>query len=655
MSRSIAFIAPYKRLAELFSEVTRELGKEIHIEIGDLEEGARKAVELEEQGFDVVISRGGTAVAMKETLTNLSVVEVQVSGFDLVRVLQEAKEYTDRIAIVGFNAFTDGIKGLGRLLDMKLKVITLEEDCFHHTEIVRKKLEEIRKENFTWVIGDNISVKIAKELGLNALLIRSGKEALIHAVLEAERVLTVKRLEIEKAKRLKTIVDYAYEGIMSIDSAGVIDTFNPRAGEIFGRESYKAVGKPLGELFPAMDLIETVRNGTPLQGEVMGVNGITIVANAIPIMINDELVRVIITFQKVSHIQKMEQRIREELYLKGHTAENGFEDIIGTSESIRWAKEEAQNYAQVDSPILIYGETGTGKELFAQAIHNASRRKNKPFVAVNCAALPENLLESELFGYVEGAFTGAKRKGKMGLFEQAHKGTIFLDEICEISTEIQARLLRVIQEGKVRRLGDDKLTHVDVRVIASTNKDLYALVESDGFREDLYYRINVLNLNLPSLWERKEDIALLVGYFINKYRHKFKSSVEGISKEGAALLTGYSWPGNIRQLENIVERIMVKTKEGYITTHGVRDVVRMLPGAAKLIHPDRGPGVCGGGIQEFNNVHSMNVPLSGSLEDIERMIIRKVIQEQNGNKTAAAEKLGIGRTTLWRKINDNQH
>jgi transcriptional regulator with PAS, ATPase and Fis domain len=335
----------------------------------------------------------------------------------------------------------------------------------------------------------------------------------------------------------------------------------------------------------------------------------------------------------------MEQRIREELYLKGHVAENTFEDIIGQSPAIVQAKEEAENYAQVDSPLLIYGETGTGKELFAQAIHNASPRKNNPFVAFNCAAIPENLLESELFGYVEGAFTGAKKGGKMGLFEQAHKGTIFLDEIGEISTDIQARLLRILQERKVRRVGDDKLTPIDVRIIVSTNKDLYQLVEKKKFREDLYYRINVLNLNLPPIWERREDVPLLVNFFIKKYRQRLKKVVEGISTESIQILENYTWPGNVRQLENIMERLMVRTQEDYIRTSLVREIMNSLPGN-KL------------GLNRVGFFKSdISISLMGNLEGIERNIIKRVIQEEKGNKAATAKRLGIGRTTLWRKLN----
>lgn len=638
MNYSIVFIAPYKKLGELFSEVCREINKDIPVVIGDLEEGARKAVELEEQGVEVLISRGGTAIAIKKKVTNLPVVEVQVSGYDLIRVLHRAQQKTDRIAIVGFSPFTYGIEDLGDIMGLNLKVLTLKEDWYDQPHYIEKKLIEIKEQNYHWVVGDNISVKIAKQLGMNTLLIRSGKETLTQAILEAERVAKVKKQEIEKTKRIESIINFAYEGIISVDQKGVIDTFNPWAEEIFEKKAYKVIGKNIKEILPAMDLLKTIHKGNREEDKVWTIGDKKIVANVIPIKINNEVVRVIATFHRISQIQKMEQRIREKLYLKGHVAENTFEDIIGQSPAIKKAKEEAENYAQVDAPLLIYGETGTGKELFAQAIHNVSPRKNNPFVAFNCAAIPDSLLESELFGYVEGAFTGARKKGKMGLFEQAHRGTIFLDEITEISTDIQARLLRVFQERKIRRIGDDKLIPIDIRIIVSTNKDIYGLIEKKKFREDLYYRIKVLNLNLPPIRERRQEIPLLVNFFIKKYKQKLKKTVEGISKEGIKILEEYAWPGNVRQLENIVENMMVMTKEDHIRTDLVRGVMSTLPGSK--------PGLNKIKVSKIDN----NIPLTGNLEEIEKNIIEKIVQEEKGNKAAVAKRLGIGRTTLWRKL-----
>jgi len=636
-------------MGELFSEICQEFNKKIIIKVGDLEEGARQAVELEEQGeIDVVISRGGTAIAIKRKVTALHVVEVQVSGFDLIRALHQARKETKKVAVVGFYPFTYGIKGLGNIMNIDIEILTLKENWYEHTLYVEKKLKEIKKQGYNWIVGDNISVEIGEQLGMKTVLIESGKESLMQSILEAERVAEIRKHELERSKRIKSIIDFAYEGIINVDQNGIIDTFNPQAAKIFKKEGYKIIGKNIYKIFPEFNFSEITKIGQRIEGKFYTVGDIKIVGNIIPIRINDKIVRTVITFQKVSQIQRIEQKIRTKLYLKGNVAENKFEDIIGQSKIIINLKEEAKSYAQVDSPILLYGETGTGKELFAQSLHNHSARRNKPFVAFNCAALPENILESELFGYVEGAFTGAKKTGKMGFFEQAHEGTIFLDEIGEIPKDIQARLLRVLQEGKIRRLGDDGITPVDVRIITSTNKNLNKLVKENKFRGDLYYRINVLNLKLPRLIERREDIPLLVNFFIKKYQHKFKKEIKGISEESMNILKNYNWPGNIRQLENIIERLIIRTKDQYIMTNLVKEVIE-LDDNLKMID------VNNYNLKNITNrsENNLHIPLIGNLEDIERAVIKKIIENEKGNKTAVAKKLGIGRTTLWRKMQGN--
>jgi len=645
MPYKIVFISPYKKMADLFSEVCQEFNKNIIVKIGDLESGAKKAIALEEQGIDVIISRGGTAIAIKKKVFNLPVVEIQISGFDLIRALYKIREKTKKAAIVGFYPFTYGVEGLGSIIDMELKVITLKESWYKQPYYIKKKLEAMKRQNYEWVVGDNISVEIAEQLGINAVLVESGKEALMQSILEAERVAEIRRNELEKTKRIKSIIDFAYEGIINVDQNGIIDTFNPQAEKIFKKEPYKVIGKNINKIFPEFNFSKIVKTGQRIEGKFWTVGDIKIVANIIPIKINNEVIRFVITFQKVSQIQRIEQKIRKKIYLKGNVAENKFEDIIGQSKIISNLKEEAKSYAQVDSPVLLYGETGTGKELFAQSLHNYSARKNKPFVAFNCAALPENILESELFGYVEGAFTGAKRGGKMGFFEQAHEGTIFLDEIGEISQDIQARLLRVLQECKIRRLGDDRVIPVDVRIITSTNKNLNKLVKENKFRRDLYYRINVLNLKLPNLKERREDIPLLTKFFIKKYQYKFKKEIGGISEESMDILKSYNWPGNIRQLENIIERLIVRTRDHYIMPDLVKEVM-------EFFDDDKIMYVNNSNLESESNrgENDLNIPLIGNLEDIERVIIKKIIKNEKGNKTAVAKKLGIGRTTLWRKM-----
>ena len=644
MLPKIVFIAPYKELGDLFSVTCRNLNKNIPCEIGDLQEGVKIASELEKMGIDAVISRGGTAIAIKNKVKELSVIEIQISGFDLIRTIYQAKQETNKIVIAGFEPFTYGIEELGEIMAIDIEVLTLKEAWYNQPNLIKDELRKIKEKKYNWLVGDNVSVELAKEIGMHAKLISSGKGALIQAICEAERVANVKRREIEKAKHLRSIIDFAYEGIISIDREGIIDIFNPIAEKIFKIKDYKIVGKNKNDIPQIMEILKNVELDCPEQGKVHNINGEKIVANIIPININNEIVRIVITFEKVTQFQIIEQKIRKELYLKGHIAENNFDDIITKSKVMQDIKQEAKDYAKVNSPIYIYGETGTGKELFAQAIHNESMRKNKPFVAFNCAALSDNLIESELFGYVEGAFTGALKKGKLGLFEQAHEGTIFLDEIGGITFSTQVQLLRVLQEGKIRRIGDDKITPIDVRIIVATNQELKVLVKEKKFREDLYYRINVLNLSIPTLREHNEDIEILTNFFIKKYKHKIGKNVEGISKEAVELLRKYNWPGNVRQLENVVERLIVRTKTKYITLELVKATVENISTDVKIT-------------KNFENISidklsdiGFVVPGNESLKNLEDFFIKKAINEENGNREAAAKKLGISRTTLWRKL-----
>ncbi|HBY58122.1 MAG TPA: hypothetical protein DEG96_09770 [Candidatus Atribacteria bacterium] len=647
MKYNIGFIAPYRELADLFAEVCHEFNKKITMKIGDLEEGVKQAKELEKQGVEVIISRGGTAIALEQEFSDIPVVRIQISGFDIIRAIHKIKNETNKIAIIGFHPFTYGVEGLGRILDIEIKTFTLEESWYDDISYIRQNIEVVKKENINWIIGDNISVEVARELGMKGILIESGKEALIQSILEAERVAKIKRIELEKTKRFKSIIDYAYEGIITIDQNGIIDNFNPQAEKVFGKSAYQVIGERINKIFPEKESIDILQADQKIEGKIFKIGETSIAANIIPIEINNEIIRRIITFQEASEVQKVEQRIRRGLYLKGNIAESSFEDIIGQSPVIENLKEEAKKFAEVDSPVLIYGETGTGKELFAQSIHNYSKRKKQPFVAFNCAALPDNILESELFGYVEGAFTGARKDGKMGLFEQAHGGTIFLDEIGEISKNTQVRLLRVLQEQKIRRLGDDRVIPIDVRIITSTNKNLTKLVKEGKFREDLFYRINVLNIILPNLNQRKSDIPLLVDFFIKKYKYKFGKEIKGISEESINLLQDYDWPGNIRQLENVIERLVISVEGEYIQADLVQKISDSLKMDSKRIHEKKV-------IHNSTEDNLIVFSLDNNLKEIERMIIQRMMEKEKGNKTLVAKKLGIGRSTLWRKLNNTE-
>ena len=358
--------------------------------------------------------------------------------------------------------------------------------------------------------------------------------------------------------------------------------------------------------------------------------------NRVPINVDGVVKGVVATFQEVTQIQKAEHTIRQSLYGKGLVTKYTFHDILTVDPKMKKLIEVARDYSSTIATVLIQGESGTGKELFAQSIHSQSSRANGPFVAVNCAALPPQLLESELFGYVEGAFTGAKKGGKIGLFELAHNGTIFLDEVGDMERGLQARLLRVLEERRVMRIGSDSLIPVNVRVIAATNIDLRKQVAAGNFRNDLYYRLNVLNLPMIALRDRREDIPVLARHFFKRFTREHDKKIQELPPEITLLLSEYSWPGNVRELKNIIERIVLSAANGHVHLPTIRLMVDEL----RLVNSEQIQSCAG------------NELVQGTLQDIKKRVIRQVLQEEGWNKSRTARRLDIDRMTVDRFTTD---
>jgi len=337
-------------------------------------------------------------------------------------------------------------------------------------------------------------------------------------------------------------------GVVGIDEEEKVFVYNDDAGNITGLERDQVINQNGLELFPQIPFKEALEKLEPVEEKIVKINDYDVVVSVSPLIHSEKFYGAIAIMRKYSDLERRQDILKKKLIGKGYKAKYTFNDIIGNSDVIKKCKTIAKRMAKSNSSILITGETGTGKELFAQAIHNYSPRKNNQFVAVNCGSIPESLLESELFGYEEGAFTGAKKGGKPGLFEIADKGTLFLDEITEMPIDLQIKLLRVLQEKEVVRIGGDRIINVDVRIIAATNRDVKELVRKGKFRMDLYYRINVLPLYLPPLRDRKEDIL----YLIDKFKKDFNSNFR-LSDKAKDLLLNYSWDGNVRELRNYVE------------------------------------------------------------------------------------------------------
>jgi PAS domain S-box-containing protein len=426
------------------------------------------------------------------------------------------------------------------------------------------------------------------------------------------------------------ILDSVADGVFTINEKGEITFFNRAAEEITGFPREEALGHNCFDIFRAnicqtnCALKETIKTGREIINlpiNIINKDGKELPVSVSTAVLRDEggsIIGGVETFRDLSAIEELRKELRQQYT---------FQDIVSKNHTIQEIFQILPDIAESDSTVLIQGPSGSGKELFAKAIHNLSLRMDKPFVKVNCGALPDNLLESELFGYVKGAFTDAK-KDKPGRFALADGGTIFLDEIGDMSPALQVKLLRVLQDMEYEPLGGTSTVRVDVRVVAATNMELVALTRSGKFRDDLYYRLNVVKIDLPSLSRRREDIPLLVEHFVEKFNLKMGKNISGVSHEAMSLLMRYDFPGNIRELENIIEHAFVMCKG---------DVIELRHFPLELIERSK---------EAFLEEKEANRPLQRS----EAESIRKALEKNRGNRLRTARELGIDRSTLWRKI-----
>lgn len=444
--------------------------------------------------------------------------------------------------------------------------------------------------------------------------------------------------EKNEVEILNTILEIAYDGIIVVDVDGFITMISNAYRRFLGVEEEDIVGKHVTEIIENTRLHIVAKTGIPEVADLQKIDGNYIIASRIPVY-KDGVVKSVVgkvVFRNINEldnlyikINKIEQELKDykDELSKINKAKYNFESIEGESTCIKETKALARKVARTDSNVLITGESGTGKELFAHAIHSASQRRSRPFVKVNCAAIPDELLESELFGYDAGAFTGAKKSGKMGKFEVADRGTIFLDEIGDMPLHMQAKLLRVLQEKEIERIGSNKPKEIDVRIVVATNRNLEEMVENKKFRLDLYYRLNVVTLNIPSLRERKEDIKILAKNFVEKFRLKYYKKIDGISEKSIKKLTRYDWPGNIRELENIIERAIniIETDNKIQPKHLPIDIIGKID------------------IEETKSLREL-------MEEAEKKVLEDYLEFVGNNKSKAAKLLRISRTALYEKI-----
>ena len=444
--------------------------------------------------------------------------------------------------------------------------------------------------------------------------------------------------KIDEASWLETMLAAPDELIVVVNKNGYIENMSQAYGDFLGIQVQNAIGRHVTEVIENTRMDIVVKTGVPETGETQDIHGEKMIATRIPIRKNGMVIgaygRVLVRNTRELHMLhdklssiEMELNMYKRTFEKINTAKYTVDDIIGDCSIMQDLKDSVRKVAKTNSNVLIMGESGTGKELFAHSIHAGSMRRKAPFVCVNCGSIPEQLIESELFGYEEGAFTGARKGGKIGLFPAAHGGTIFLDEIGELPLPMQVRLLRVLQDREIQRVGSNVREKVNVRVVAATNRNLYQMVKKGEFRSDLYYRLNVVTLHLPLLRERKEDLPLLIQMILSKISKKESLGAIEISREAMDHLLRYDWPGNVRELENVLERAINFTDAG--------EKIK-----AKNL-PERITG---------SMVSRTVMPLKELMENTEKDAIKDALLRCRNCKAKAANELGISRTTLYEKM-----
>ncbi len=467
------------------------------------------------------------------------------------------------------------------------------------------------------------------------------KNGILKGVIRKEEVRNFYYMKTERMmNQMMYLVDYSYEAICVIDTEGIVFVWNRSCENLYDIKRKDIVGKNISEYFPNAMGLKVLGTKKPVKNALHRPRKDSyVIINAFPIYIEGEFTGVVTTDRDVTEINNLANDLDKaneaiamlESQIKEISGDN-FKNIIGNSIKINDCIKVAKQIAKTETSILVTGESGTGKELFARAIHDYSGRKGM-FVPVNCSSIPSELFESEMFGYVEGAFTGARKKGKAGLFELANGGTIFLDEIGEMPLQMQSKLLRVLQERRLRRIGDEISIPIDIRVISATNKNLADMVDEKTFRDDLYYRLQVVNIELPPLRERQNDIILLARHFLNEMAEKNNRRIPELDRDVLEALRTYPWKGNIRELKNVIEYIVVVCGEDGLAT------LDTLP--ANMTTEKTKIGL---------DVEYIDTDLNKAVQNLEINRISTVLKECGGNRKKAAQMLNIPRTTLYYKM-----
>ena len=637
MLDEIILTSPNKEVTQLVKKLKNEVNLPVFVveaTFGDAVTALKDKFSQEPNGLRVLASGGQTLKILQQHFPSVNFVDMFPTEYEIVLALDRARMTGKKLGLFLPSVRNQYlIEELSTLLEIQANVYTYTNWAELEFYVVRARYDGCQ---VILASGDKIQ-KLVEKAGLQYYDVFAGETTLRKTLEWAKNIVEAGMREKSK---LNAISMYAHEGIIMLNKDNVITVCNPVASKMFGLSEAEIVGQPLQDLSSGLGLVDLVGDLEQRIGFIHQVPNGTVSVNKFPLVDHEGTKGVLLTLIDVNNNQ-VANKSRRELATKGLVAKYRFEDIVCVNSKMSSVIDKAKKYANTDCAILIRGESGTGKELLAQSIHNKhSVRCKEPFVAVNCAALDNHLFNSEMFGYAEGSFTGASKGGKPGLFEQASGGTLFLDEIGKMPFEQQGKLLRVLQEKVVRRIGSDRVIPVDVRVITASNENLEDSVKAGSFREDLYFRINVLTLALPPLRERKEDISAQVAFFLRKFAHKYNKVIFNLSAANLDRLSKMDWPGNSRQLEHFIEKCVVLADDE-------RDIFQIV---SELLDEELAGTMDQGKNQSI--IEENQIPVSiGTLAEMNVELVRRIRSTGNMNNSELASKLGISRPTLKKMLN----
>ncbi|MDU9394117.1 propionate catabolism operon regulatory protein PrpR [Pseudomonas sp. zfem002] len=618
------------RMARIVQQVIPDYQDRAHIEIVEatttqlLDTG--RALD-DRQDVDAIICSGATADYLRRHIATSSLA-IRMGEYDLIRALDLARAQATKVGIVSFQRGHPELDAMASLFTVEVR-----QAIYSNAEEAHQCVHQLLDDGYRVIVGSSTAVEMAEAAGAKGVLALNA-DAIRRALDETLAIARSRTHALIQQQRLNAVLRNLSDGVIAVDANGIVQSLNPRMAQLLDIPADTARDRAIGELMPELDISATLRNGESEESRILRIGGRVLAANISAIIENGRPDGAVISCQETNVIQRADRRIRSQARPRQFTARYRFEQILGDTPAFRMLLELARRYAETDATVLITGESGTGKELLGQSLHNASPRQAGPFVAINCAAFPETLLESELFGYEDGAFTGSRKGGKTGLIEAAHTGTLFLDEIGDMPVSLQTRLLRVLQEREVLRLGASEPTPVDLRVLAATHCDLRERIADGRFREDLYYRLNILRLAVPPLRERATDIPLLANAILQRLPGNAAAAGRALLDRLMPTLQNHAWPGNIRELENLVERAAL---------------------SAPSLGDDPGELLLRPLFPELFT-HSDQQALDAA-EDLRHVgkssevaHVRKVLAACAGDVNEAARRLGISRTTLWRRL-----